>query len=306
MPHQDLYAVLGLPKSASAQEIKKVYHKLARDYHPDRNPGDLKSEARFKEIAAAFDILGNQEKRALYDEFGPDGLREGFNAEAARQWGVGAGFGGGQAGGFGGNFEDILNQFFGGGGQGRRGGFGGGGFGGPPKRGADIEVQLKITLETAIEGGKETLSKHNIEVKIPKGVYTGQKLRLRGKGQPGRGGPGDLTVKILVDPPDLFTQEGREGRDLRYELPLKLSQVTLGDKVSVLLPDGGRLTLKIPPGLEAQKRMRIPKRGMTYKGGRGHLYIIPVIRTPQLSSTSNDEERARFTTLVNSLDAYYD
>lgn len=130
----DPYRVLGVNPSASDKDIKKAYRKLARELHPDQNPNNPQAEARFKEVSAAFDVLGNPERRALYDEFGPDGLREGFNAEAARQWKRqgfgGGGFGGGGAdfSGFGGDFNDIFSQLFGGGRP--SGGFGGGGFGG--------------------------------------------------------------------------------------------------------------------------------------------------------------------------------
>ena len=313
MTQRDPYSVLGVSKTASDKEIKSVYRKLATELHPDRNPGDARAEARFKEVSAAFSIIGDADKRALYDEFGADGLRDGFNADAARQWKAGGGSGG--FSGFGGDFSDILSQLFGGGG-GRRGGspfegggfggggFGGGGFGGgQAARGANIEAEVSVPLGVALSGGKVHLSAYGVDLTVPAGVSGGQRLKLKGKGQPGHGGPGDLVVTVQVAPPEGFTAEGD---DLRYDLPLRLSQVALGDRVSVPLPEGGSVTLKVPAGLAAQRRVRIPERGMPLKGGgRGHLFVAPYILTPTPPRADDPAALAAFEEAARALDAYY-
>ena len=301
---RDLYSILGVKRDASAQEIKKAYRKIAQENHPDRNP-DPAAEERFKEASAAFDVIGNSDKRALYDEFGPDGLREGFNPDAARQYGTG--FGGG-AGGFG-NFDDILSQIFGGGGFGGGGfgggGFGGGGFGGfqqPPQRGANLQMKLKITLAEAIEGGSRQLPGKG-KVTIPASVNSGQKLRLRGKGQRGPGGTGDMIVTLEVIVPHGFEVDDADLGHMSVAVPITLPQAMFGAKIPVKLPEGGQVTLTLPAGLKLPKRMRIPRRGMTIKGGRGHLYVAPYIYAPLLPD--DEEDSAKVRELMDQLQSYY-
>ena len=296
---RDLYSVLGVSKEASAGEIKKAYRKIAQENHPDRNPNNPQAEERFKEAAAAFDVLGNEDKRSLYDEFGPDGLREGFNVEAARRYGAAAGFGGGGPGGFSGNFDDILSQLFGG------GGFGGGGFGGSPRpqRGGDVKVQLSITLKEAVEGCTKQLQGYQVDVRVPAGVTTGQKLRLRGKGKAGPGGHGDLTALITVQEPEGFELENEDNGHLTYRLPLTLAQVVQGGKTPVPLPEGGQVTMTLPAGLQLPKKMRVPHRGMTIKGGRGHLYVSPFVQSPKIPQ--DETERAELEALVQQLERFY-
>ena len=316
---KDLYQVLGVSKDASAQEIKKAYGKIATKYHPDRNPDNPAAEERFKEAAAAFEVLGNSDKKALYDEFGPDGLREGFNADAARRYGTAAGFGAGGPGGFGGfgGFDDILSQLFGGGGGGfggngfGGGGFGGGGFGGngfggyqqAPRKGSNIDVTLKITLAEAVNGVQRKLAGYGVDVKVPAGIATGQKLRLKGKGQAGPGGHGDLNVYIEVKVPDDSELESSESGHLRLPVPITLIEAIKGGKVSVDLPEGGSVKLTLPAGLKLPKRMRIPNKGMTIKGGRGHLYVLPYIVAPK--SPSDEQEVERFEHLLEQLGSFY-
>ena len=316
MSSRDLYSILGVSKSASDKEIKKAYHKLAQQYHPDRNPDNAQAEARFKEVAAAFDVLKDSKKRALYDEFGADGLREGFNPEAARQWGGGGSPFGGGFGGFGGDFGDILDQILGG----RRGGgspfggghspFGGGHspFGGgyqAPSKGADIETQVSVPFQTAIEGGKVHLSQYQLDFKVPAGVYEGQKLKLKGKGQSGPGGRGDLKITLKLTLPDGFEEYGES--HLIYTLPITLSQATLGDRISIPKAEGGSITLTLPPQKGIQTKIRIPKKGRPIKGGqRGHLYIMPVIRPlDQLPSSESVEEFETLQNLLKQLEEYY-
>lgn len=299
----DPYKVLGVNPSASEAEIKKAYRKLARQLHPDQNPNNPTAEARFKEVTAAFDILGDAEKRSLYDEFGPDGLREGFNAEAARQWrrqGFGGGGGGfGDFSGFGGDFNDIFSSLFGGGGfqqaHGRRR---------APAKGADIELKANISFKTAIQGGSLTLKQYGVEVKIPQNVPQGGKLKLAGKGRQGPGGAGDLKVELQIDLPSGFTLEGEH--DLTYALPLTLSEVILGAKVSIPLPEGGDLTLTIPANLKANKRLRVRDKGVPKKGGRGHLYVLPYVQLPPAPNEhSSHEEQTRFQEALSYLESLY-
>lgn len=197
MASKDLYALLGVARSASADEIRSRYRKLARELHPDVNPGDAAAEARFKEISAAYAVLSDESKRKLYDEFGDVALQVGFDEEKARQarrWGgLGAGatpfdfdswsqsfFTGG--GGGGGGLEELLGSMLGGR-RGRRG----------PRRGADLQTELAIDLPLAVGGGTTTLrldrpGREVIDVKIPAGIADGQTLRLSGLGEPGGGG----------------------------------------------------------------------------------------------------------------------
>ena len=308
MSSKDLYSILGLSRSATTQEIKKAYRKLAREYHPDRNSSP-QAEARFKEVAAAFDVLGNAEKKSLYDEFGPDGLREGFNADAARQWGSSAGFGGGAGfgqGGFGGNFDDILSQLFGGGAGGRRSTGGFGGFDSftqsRPRRGQDLKTQISISFSMAITGGSYKIPGHYVDIKIPAGIQFGQKMRLKGKGGVSQGGAGDLHVTVNIDIPNQFYRDPQNENDLCYDLPLRVSQAVLGDKVSVPLPEGGSIKLKVPSKLPAKKRIRIPHKGMPLDQERGNLYILPYITTPNHLPESKQIE---LEALLKALDVYY-
>lgn len=298
----DPYKVLGVNPAATEAEIKKAYRLLARQLHPDQNPNDPAGEARFKEVTAAFDVLGDPERRALYDEFGPDGLREGFNADAARQWrrqGFGGGGGGfGDFSGFGGDFNDIFSSLFGGGFQqqhARRR---------APAKGANIELSAELPFATAVNGGTLNLTQYGVEVKIPSGVPQGGKLKLSGKGRQGPGGPGDMKVTLNICLPEGFSLEGEH--DLTYSLPLSLSEVMLGAKVSVPLPEGGALTLTIPPNLKANKRLRVRDKGVPKKGGRGHLYVLPYLQPPPAPSGEvSEEEQARFHAALELLERYY-
>ncbi len=236
MSGKDYYKLLGVPKSAPAEDIKKAYRKLALKYHPDRNKGDKAAEAKFKDISEAYAVLSNPEKRKQYDMFGADGFHRRFTQEDIfRDFDFGSifkefGFG---TGGRGGN---IFSQIFGGMGQTQHRGGGPfdstyGGFGGQPQgiRGQDLVYELSITLEEAVKTTNKVISyqvggRHEkVSVKVPAGISTGKKLRLAGKGQPGSyGGPnGDLYIQIRVIDHPLFK---REGDDLILTREIKFSE----------------------------------------------------------------------------------
>lgn len=298
----DLYAVLGIPKTSTPEEIKKAYRELAKRYHPDRNPNDKAAEDRFKEVSAASTVLSDEGKRVLYDEFGADGLRDGFDPEAARNYRRWAGqpaggrafdFGGGGAGpggGFGGfgDLNDILGQMFGGGARGpaRR-----------AQRGQDLESEITVSLRDALNGAELELPSVGGRVKLPAGLTDGQRIRLAGRGAEGPAGRGDLFLDVHVSPPYGFR---REGEDLELDLPLTVSQAMLGAQVPVPSPDGGSLTLKIPGGTQSGQRLRLRGKGMPKKAGhRTDLYARVLIRVPK-----SDDPRAA--ELARELDSFYD
>ena len=297
MSTKDLYAILGVARGASAPEIKKRYHALAKEYHPDRNP-DPAAETRFKEISAAFAVLGDEKKRKTYDEFGPNGLREGFDPETARNYqrfagqfgGGGGGFNmGGGLGGFG-DLDDILGSLFG-------GAFGGGSRGRRrQRRGRDVEQPVIISLRQAVEGTELNLTELAGTVRVPRGVTDGQKIRVSGKGMAGAGGHGDLFLLLSIATPPGCT---RDGDDLTMELPLTVAQAVRGAEVEIPTPEGGRVKLKIAAGAQSGTRLRLRSKGMPTKGGkRGNLYVRIAVRVP----TGDDPE---LLDLVDALEAHY-
>lgn len=281
----DPYRVLGVSRDASTDEIKKVYRRLARETHPDLNPGDAKAEARFKEVSVAYEILSDEQKRRAFDEFGEISLEAGFDADAARaqreafssrfgETGAGGGFGGDFS--FGG-LDDFLRQF-----QGGRPGEGGrrsGGPGGPGfrMRGADTEASMSLDFVDAALGGERKISiarpgpdgrlaEESITVRIPPGVTDGGRLRIPGKGGAGIGGgpPGDLWVSVRVNPHPVFR---RNGRNLELDLPLTLPEAVKGARVEVPTLEG-RATLTVPPGTSSGARLRMRGAGIPGSGDR--------------------------------------
>ena len=265
----DPYKVLGVPRGADEKQIKKAYRKLAHKYHPDRNAGNKNSEATFKSVNAAYEVLGDKEKRKLYDEFGAASLQSGFNADQARQYGNMFGGMGGMGGGFGGaaGFEDIFSRLFSGG--------GGRGHGRPTaRRGADVASHLKIDFLTAVKGGQRAIriGGETLEIDIPAGVKTGQKIRLAGRGEPGSfGGPnGDLKIEISVTDHPLYK---RKGDDIHFDVPVTMLELVAGAPVNVEVPDGS-IELNVPAGSQNGRKLRVKGLGVPKRdGSRGNLYI---------------------------------
>jgi curved DNA-binding protein len=311
MTKPDLYAVLGVDRGASTDEIKQAYRKLALEHHPDVNPGDETAEERFKEISGAKEILLSSEKRKLYDEFGMDGLAPGFDASQARayqEWANRAeqspGFGTfdtSSAGGQG--IEDLLSQLFGArSGHGPGSGFddGPGGFGdefgraqGPrfrgrreAYRGVDAETELEVDFSDAVSGNEIQMrieGREPLRVKIPRGARDGTRIRLKGQGvDPGGSGEaGDLYIRLKVRPHPFFR---REGDDLHADLPVTIPELVLGADIEIPTPDG-KTTVKIPPHSSNGQILRLPGLGATRPGtarsntgnkdkkNRGHLFL---------------------------------
>ncbi len=303
MATTDFYSVLGVPKDADAATIKKTYRKLARDLHPDKNQGNKPMEARFKEVNRAYEVLGDGAKRKLYDEFGEDALREGFDPEKQRayaQWqsraaNGGGGFRGG-GGGFGGgvNLEDLFSGQVPGGGAGGEGDpfadlFGRASRRRGPVRGRDIEQELTVDFVSAVKGTSLQLRNPSapepVTVRIPPGAAEGSRVRIKGQGaaSPNSGPNGDLILVIHVEEHALFT---RDGDDLTLEVPITTSEAIKGAKVKVPTFDGD-VTVKVPPGTQSGTKLRLRGKGVVRKGREpGDLYARFMVHVP----TGSDEK----------------
>jgi DnaJ-class molecular chaperone len=271
---------LGVSRTASADDIRKAFRKLAKKHHPDVNPGNKASEEKFKRASSAFDLLGDVEKRRRFDagEIDADG-REVMRGFSGHPFGQGSGGPGGPGGFRSAEFDnvdlsEILGEMFGRGGGAR----GGGGF---PSRGSDIRARMEISLEDAIRGGKTRIGfsdGRTIDVTIPKGAVDGQVLRLRGQGAPGRSGPGDALIELALRPHPIFR---REGDALVFDLPLSVPDAVLGAKVEAPTPDGP-VTLSVPKGSNSGATLRLKGKGLpTGKGGRGDLLARIMITLPE-------------------------
>jgi curved DNA-binding protein len=297
---RDYYETLGVAKAASADEIKSAFRKLARKYHPDMAKPKEKAaaEEKFKQINEAYEVLSDPEKRLKYDQLGADWNQPG-GFQPPPDWGRGPAGGdfrryaGGNGGGvefeFGGTgFSDFFEAFFGGG---RGQSAFGGGIGRRPataERGQDVEADIMVTLEEALHGSTRQISLRRsgsekvetYQVKIPRGVHEGQRIRLAGQGEAGaRGGnSGDLFLRVrLARHPDFSV----EGNDLIYEATLEPWRAALGTEIEVPTLEGGR-RLKIPPGTQAGQRFRLRDRGLPTSGsGRGHLFVVARIAIPK-------------------------
>jgi molecular chaperone DnaJ len=294
---RDFYDVLGVPRSASDEEVKKAYRKLAMKYHPDRNKGQTDGEARFKEAKEAYEILSDKEKRAAYDRFGHAGVDPSMAAAAGAGGAGGFDFGemfrhsrsGGSAPGEGGfetfQFEGDPEELFGG----LFGGVRGARRSSTPRarKGADIGYRMTVSLEQAAHGFDTHITvpgddgeNRTLEVKIPAGIRDGQKVRVVGRGHPGQnGGPtGDVLVEIQLEPHPRFE---REGDDLVTRSTISQPMAALGGEVEVPTLDG-RVTMTIPPGTQPGRRFRLRGKGVKgMKSGEfGDLYVQVQVETP--------------------------
>jgi molecular chaperone DnaJ/curved DNA-binding protein len=300
---KDYYDILGVDEDASAKEIKKAYRDLARKYHPDRNPDKPNAEERFKEIQEAYSVLSDEEKRDQYDaqrRFGGFGGQDfGQNGGRAPGGGFDVRFEQGQPGeGFGG-FGDIFNSFFGGGGGGGRGGQKSSPFGQQQQRrrakGNDVETTLRISFDDALRGGKREVTLpdgETIRIDIPKGVRSGFKIRLRGRGESGpRGERGDLYVTFKVGDHPRFR---RKGDDIYVTESVNAIEAMLGTERRIPTPYGQRIKITIPAGTQPGEKLRLRGQGVqTSSGSPGDLYVeIDVTIPDNLSEAQRDALRA--------------
>ena len=286
MATRDYYNILGVNKNASEEEIKRAYRKLAMKYHPDKNPNRKEAEERFKEINEAYAVLSDKEKRKQYDTFGAEGFRQRFTQEDIFR-GV--------------DFEEILSSLFGGRGKrefryGGRGGFDFGDLFGQTayqdmgrmsQKGEDILYELTISLEESAFGGEKRISyrkngkMEEVSVKIPRGIPSGKKLRLAGKGMEGKNGgpPGDLYLQINIKGHSFFI---REGDDLIVDKEINFSEAVAGATVEVPTLEGKKI-VRVPPGTQSHTKMRLKGLGVPhFQGeGRGDEYVKVIVKVPK-------------------------
>ena len=304
MDFKDYYAVLGVKKGASQEEVRKAYRKLAREVHPDVNK-ETGSEARFKEASEAYEVLKDPEKRSKYDRYGAawkaaerGQAPPGFEGVRFDLGGARGGFSVGGAGEFG-SFFDLLEHMFGGRAQAQAGGGGRSAPGGFEwaSRGQDHEARLRLSLEEAARGGKKRLTLNDPEtgasrtysVNVPKGARPGQRIRLAGQGGQGRqgAGSGDLYLVVEVEPHRDFRLEGK---DLHRALPVAPWQAVLGATLEVTTLDG-KVRAKVPAGTSSGRRIRLKGKGFPSKDGPGNLYLEVQIAAP---TDLSDEEQGLY------------
>ncbi|WP_029894171.1 DnaJ C-terminal domain-containing protein [Desulfohalovibrio reitneri] len=328
--YKDYYEILDVSRSASQEEISKAYKKLARKYHPDLNPDDPEAENKFKEVGEAYEVLKDPEKRKLYDSLGPN-WQQGQDFQPPpgyeRHFGGAGGPGGAGFEGFSDFFEFIFGGggggFAGGGGRGQAGGFedmfgragftGGTGFGGPrQRRGSDAEATLGLTLEEAYRGGSKTISMQEqavgpdgrprnqtktLNVNIPPGIKSGQRIRLAGQGNPGMGGgkAGDLYLKVNIRPHSRFKVEEN---NIVVDLPLTPWEAALGAQVKVPTLDG-RVEMKIPAGSSSGQKLRLRGKGLGSGVNKGDMFVRLLIKLPR---ELTDEQRELWEKLAETSD----
>ncbi len=297
--YRDYFKVLGVDRGADADTIKRSFRKLARQHHPDVNPGDASAEARFKEISEAYEVLSDPDKRRRYEQFGQ------YWNQMGSPGGTGSGPGGfdvdfGRYGNFDEFISDLLGRFGGAGGaystspggfgfgSGFPGGFGGGVPGGAGQAALDAEATITIGMADAYRGCERTLAvnEERVQVRIPAGVKNGSRLRLKGKGnqQPGTGRRGDLYLNIQLQSHPIWRLDGEQ---LRAELPLSLDELALGGEIIVATPDG-EATVQVPPGMTLGRSLRLKGKGWPLRNGRGDLLLTPTLKLPDRLS---DRER---------------
>lgn len=306
---KDFYKILGIAKDASDADIKKAYRKLARQYHPDTNSGDAASEKKFKDISEAYSVLSDPDERQQYD--------------AIRAMGGGARFAPHGAGSTAnGGFEDLFGGLFTGGGGRHSGGFStaggvppefadlfGGGFGGgpagyqrAPQKGADRTASTSISFAGSIRGTTIGLREPDgevIDVRVPAGIKDGQKVRVRGKGQYGPAGNGDLLVTVNVKPHDFYT---RDGDNLRIHVPVSFPEAALGADIEVPTIDGEHVRVRVPAGTPSGRTLRVKGRGVKTSKGTGDLLVTIDVAVPQNLSKEAEEAVKAFAAATTGAD----
>lgn len=280
MAQRDFYEVLGVPRGASQDEIRKAYKKLAKKFHPDVKPEDPQAQNKFAEITEAYEVLGDEEKRKKYDQFGHAFRGAGENPFQGFGQGGGASF----------DLDDILGGMFGGG-RGFGGGspFGGGRRGAPrAQKGQDAQAEITVPFQVAVEGGNHELSlqtgsrTERLSIRVPAGIDDGRTIRLAGQGNPGSGGgpAGDLLVTVHIAPHPWFR---REGRNLLVDLPVTPSKAALGARVEVPTLTEGTVMLTVPPGTSSGARLRLRGKGVPdpKTGERGDQLAVLKIVVPR-------------------------
>jgi molecular chaperone DnaJ len=268
---KDLYKILGVSKSDNAAAIKKAYRKLAKDLHPDKTKGDKKLEDRFKEVSEAYEVLSDEKKRAEYQEM-RDAFTTGRTPRGGPQSNGGSQNGGFQGGGFedifgGGSQSDIFATLFGGGSR-------------APKKGQDLQTETTISFRDSIFGREINLriNDQTITTRIPAGVKDGAKIKLKGRGAPGQAGPGDLFIIIHVTKHPVFT---RDGTNLLMSLPVTFTEAALGADISVPTLNGEDVTVRLAPGTQNGKVLRVKGRGVTKDFQSGDLLLTVEVHVPQ-------------------------
>ena len=268
---KDLYKILGVSKSDDATAIKKAYRKLAKNLHPDKTKGDKKLEDRFKEVSEAYEVLSDDKKRAEYQE-----MRDAFTTGRVSKGGQSApgGFqsGGFQSGGYedifgGGSQSDIFATLFGGGNRG-------------PRKGQDLQTETTISFRDSILGREINLrvNDQTITTRVPAGIKDGAKIKLKGRGASGQAGPGDLFIIIHVTTHPVFT---RDGNNLSMTLPVTFTEAALGADIAVPILSGEDVTVRLAPGTQNGKILRVKGRGVTKDHQTGDLLIKVDVHVPQ-------------------------
>ena len=261
---KDLYAILGVKKSDNADAVKKQYRKMARQLHPDKTKGDKKLEEKFKDVSEAYEVLSDDKKRAEYDEM-RDALKSGRMPRGGFQQPGGFPQGGFQGGG---DFNDIFGDLF------------GGGRGRGPRRGQDLQTQTTISFRDSVYGSEITIRTgvDPFTTRIPAGIKDGAKIKLKGRGAPGDGGPGDLFIVVNVTPHALFK---REENNLLMTLPVTFTEAALGADITVPTMSGEDVKVRLAPGTPNGKKLKIKGQGINRNHEQGDLILTIDVQVPQ-------------------------
>lgn len=281
---KDLYKILGVSKSDNAVTIKKAYRKLAKDLHPDKTKGDKKLEDRFKEVSQAYEVLSDDTKRAEYQE-----MRDAYTSGRVPRGGQQPRSGGNPGGGFedifgGGSQSDIFSTLFGGGNR-------------APRKGQDLQTETTISFRDSIFGREINLrvNDQTITTRVPVGIKDGAKIKLKGRGASGQGGPGDLFIIINVTTHPVFT---RDANNLLMTLPVTFTEAALGADIAVPTLSGEDVTVRLAPGTQNGKVLRVKGRGVTKDFQSGDLLVTVEVQVPQRLDSKAKSALEEFATLT--------